>query len=340
MRLVGALFGAITALCTFLFLREILPRMPWAATVGAVCVALQPQFAFMSGSVNPDSMLVAVAAVVFLLLARAFRRGLSRRLAVALGAVIAVGFVTKLNFVGFAFGVYAGLLVLAVRAFRSGGRGALVAPLMAAGIGALPVALDAVHNLLAGRAPIGAISANSGLFDLGSLGNAISYIWEMYLPRVPGMPNYFRGLLPIKDVWFDRSVGFYGWMDVLFAPWVAEVALVPATIVAVLFARGVFKGRAGLRGRLGELGTYAAIVLGVLVMIAASSYLSVVLNGDIAFGEPRYLLPLIPLLGAAVALAIRGSGPRWAPAVGAALVILFLGHDIFSQLQVIARYYG
>jgi hypothetical protein len=65
MRLVGALFAAITALFTFLFLREVLPRPPWAATVGALAVALQPLLAFMSGSVNPDSMLFAVAAVVF-----------------------------------------------------------------------------------------------------------------------------------------------------------------------------------------------------------------------------------------------------------------------------------
>ena len=77
MRLVGALFGALTALLTFLFLREILPGAPWAATIGALCVALQPAFAFVSGSVNPDSMLFTVAAGVFLCLARAFHRGLT-----------------------------------------------------------------------------------------------------------------------------------------------------------------------------------------------------------------------------------------------------------------------
>ncbi len=31
---------ALTALLVFLFLREILPRAPWAATVGAICVAM------------------------------------------------------------------------------------------------------------------------------------------------------------------------------------------------------------------------------------------------------------------------------------------------------------
>ena len=45
----------------------------------------------MSGAVNPDSMLYAVTAALFYLLARAFRRGLTRTQAIALGALTAVG---------------------------------------------------------------------------------------------------------------------------------------------------------------------------------------------------------------------------------------------------------
>ena len=340
MRLVGALFAAITALCTFLFLREVLPRAPWAATVGALCVALQPLFAFMSGSVNPDSMLIAVAAVVFLCLARAFRRGLTRRRAVVLGVLIAVGFLTKLNFVGFAFGVYVGLLVLGLREARANGRRALLAPVIAAAIGVLPVLAYVVRNALYSHPTLGIISGNATVAEESqSLWNAVSYVWELYLPRLPGMPQYFAGMHTWKDVWFDRSIGLYGWMDTMFPPWVTNVALVPAAAIALLCAAGVFAARGALRRRLAELVVYAAIAVGVLVMIGASSYLSI-LSKEIAFGEPRYLLPLLPLLGAAIALAVRGARRRWAPVVGGVLVILFFGHDLFSQLQAIARYYG
>ena len=161
MRLLGALFGAMTALFAFLFLREILPRSPWAATVGALAVALQPLLGFMSGSVNPDSMLIAVSAAVFYCLARAFRRGLTRRLAIVLGMFIAVGFLTKLNFVGLAFGVYAGLVVLAVREARARGRVALRLPLLAAVIGASPVALYVLRNVLSNHQTLG-IASNGG----------------------------------------------------------------------------------------------------------------------------------------------------------------------------------
>jgi hypothetical protein len=58
------------------------------------------------------------------------------------------------------------------------------------------------------------------------------------------------------------------------------------------------------------------------------------------YGQARYLLPLLPLSGAVLALAARGAGRRWGPVLGAALVVLFFGHDLFSQLQVVARYYG
>ena len=58
------------------------------------------------------------------------------------------------------------------------------------------------------------------------------------------------------------------------------------------------------------------------------------------FGQPRYLLPMLALGGAALVLSARGAGRRWGPAVGTLIVVLFLAHDLFSQLQVIARFHG
>jgi hypothetical protein len=49
---------------------------------------------------------------------------------------------------------------------------------------------------------------------------------------------------------------------------------------------------------------------------------------------------MLPPLAAMLALAARGAGRRWGPTAGTLIVVLFLAHDVFSQLQVIARYYG
>jgi hypothetical protein len=340
MRLLGTLLGALTVLFTFLFLRESLPGVPWAATVGALCVALQPLLAFMSGSVNPDSMLYTVTAAIFYCLARAFRRGLGGRLAIAIGLLVAIGFVTKLNFLGFAAGVFAGLAVLTVREAKARGRRALLAPALAASIGIAPVLLYMLRNVVTGRPTFGSAAGVLSTITPGSLFKELSYTWQLYLPRLPGMPHYFTGMTTFKDVWFDRSVGLYGWMDTIFPGWVDNVALVLAAIVAALCGRALFARRHALRARLSEFAVYAVIAVGVLVMIGLSSYTSDVVVGEAAFGEPRYLLPLLPLFAVAIVLAIRGAGRRWAPLAGAAMVILFLGHDLFSQLQVIARYYG
>ncbi|MHB8242094.1 MAG: hypothetical protein ACYDHN_08900, partial [Solirubrobacteraceae bacterium] len=98
-------------------------------------------------------------------------------------------------------------------------------------------------------------------------------------------------------------------------------------------------GGSALRGRVVELLVYGVMALGLMALIGADSYIAFPkLNAE--YAQTRYLLPLLPLLGLALALAARGAGRRWGPAVGAAIVMLFLGHDIFSQLQEIARFYG
>ena len=45
-------------------------------------------------------------------------------------------------------------------------------------------------------------------------------------------------------------------------------------------------------------------------------------------------------MGGVLALAARAGGRRWGPVIGVAIVVLVLAHDLFSQLQVISRYYS
>jgi hypothetical protein len=339
MRVLDALLGAVTALLCFLFVREALPGVRWAATVGGLCVALQPLFAFMAGSVNPDVLLFTIGAALFLCLARAFRDGLAWRPAIVLGVLVAAGFLTKLNFIGFGIGVLFGLCALAVRGVRSRGRRTLPPIGLATVIGFAPPLLYVLVNKLSGSAALGPTSENVEATSAEGLFHELSYVWELYLPRLPGMPHYFKGLPTFQDVWFDRSVGFYGWMDVLFPNWVDTVALVLAVAVALLIGNELLARRKAIAARAPELATYAMITIGVLLVVGIPSYHSDIIGHIYAFGEPRYLLPMLPLLGAAIALAVRGAR-RWAPAAGAALIVLFLAHDIFSQLQTIARYYG
>ncbi|HLM87185.1 MAG TPA: DUF2142 domain-containing protein, partial [Solirubrobacteraceae bacterium] len=338
MRLASALFAGLTALFVFLFVRETLPASRWAWTVAGLSVAFAPLLGLMSGSVNPDSMLFAVSAASFYVLARAFRRGLTTRTAAALGALTAIGLLSKLNFVGLAPGLLLGLVVLSVRAARGAGRSAYRLIALGGCVALSPAALYIASNALSGKPTLGIVSSALHLTH-GSLFSQASYIWQLYLPRLPGMVDDFPGLFTTRQLWFNGYVGLYGWLDTPFPAWVDNLALIPAAAIALLCGRSLVQRRSALRARAAELVVYAAMALGLMLLIGADSFHAFP-ETDAEYAQVRYLLPLLPLLGAIFALAARGAGRRWGPAAGTLIVILFVAHDIFSQLQVLARYYG
>ena len=340
MRLLSALLAGLTALGVFLFVRETLPGVPWAWTVGGLGVALTPILGFASSTVNPDSLLFAVSAAIFYCLARAFRRGLSQAVAIAIGGLIAIGLLTKPNFIGLIPGVILGLLVLARRAARTDRRAAIRSLAIALTIAASPAFVYVLANLLSSRPALGTASENLAIGGGHTISGDLSFIWQLYLPRLPGMTSYFPGVSTIRQLWFDRSVGLYGWLDTTFPDWVYTAALIPAALIVVLCARALATRRWTLRRRLVEALVYLLMTIGLMALIGSHAYLNLGGEGGGGHVQPRYLLPLIPLGGVALALAARGAGRRWGPPVGALIVVLFLGYDIFSQLLVVSRFYG
>jgi hypothetical protein len=340
MRLWSALLAGLTALFVFWFVREALPGEPWAWTTAGLGVALTPLFGFMSGAVNPDSMLFAVCAALFFCLARAFRRGLTRRLATCIGAVVAIGLLTKLNFEGLLPGAAVGLVLLTWRASRASRREAIIDFGLAGGVAALGVLLSlAVGATRTHGASEKLSSSLSEFLSHGSLIPKLEYMWELYLPRLPGMVNDFPVIFPTRQIWFNGFVGLYGWAETVFPNWVYSIALIPAAVIAGLFIRGTYRSRASIRRRAGEIAVYLLMSAGVMAMIAAASYLEFPAS-DAYYGRARYLFPMLALLGALLALAARGAGRRWGPAVGVLIVVAILAQDIFGQLLVAAHFYG
>ncbi|HEX7292412.1 MAG TPA: DUF2142 domain-containing protein [Conexibacter sp.] len=327
MRLLSALLGGVTVLCAFLFLREALPAHPWTWTVGALGVALQPLFGFISGGVNPDALLFALSGALFLCLARGFRHGFTPRLALATGAVMALGLLTKLNFAGLVPGAVAGLLVLGLRGERTRTPRALRLPALAVGVAAVPAALMVLANVvLWDRDPTGATTGAFRPTDGASLGGALRYVVRFYGGE-------------LRELWVRGFVGWFGWVDTAFRDWVYDVGLVVLIAVALLAVVGAVRARRSLRARVAELLVYAAMAGGVLAVIAANSY-NLSLQHAGGAGQTRYLFPLLALYAAVLALAARAGGRRWMPLIGVALVLLTLADDVFGQLLVIARYYA
>jgi 4-amino-4-deoxy-L-arabinose transferase-like glycosyltransferase len=349
MRVLSALLTAVTVVFVYLFLRELFPDAAWAWTVGALAVAFQPLLGFMGGGVHPDVLLFTASAALFWALARAFRQGLTRRTGAVLGAALAVGILAKLNFIAMLPGALLGVAFLVARAWRTPlRREALAGAALACGVVAAAAALYIALNLIAwdraewgggvGVAARAAAGSGSHASDPISLAQHLSYTWQLYLPRLPFMEPQFAGFRP-WEVWFKGFIGNFGWLDTSFHQWAYYLALAITAPIAVLAGVTLVRRRAGLRRRIPELLTYAAIVAGLLVSIGVLG-LRYRRNTGFEFEQARYLLPLVALYGAGVAAAALGAGRRFGRPVGAVLVSLAAVHGLFAQLLVISRFYG
>jgi 4-amino-4-deoxy-L-arabinose transferase-like glycosyltransferase len=344
-RLVSALLAALTTLFVYLFLREVMAQR-WSWTVGALAVAFQPMFGFVSGGVTPDALLFTASAALFFALARAFRHGLTLSGGLAIGAALAVGTLTKLTFLAFVPGVFLGIALLAWRSTQR--RRAFPAAGVAGGLLAAAAAIYACANIVFwDRSPWGGgietATANvtggsgAGAVSIG-LTEQLGYTWQLFAPRLPFMHDQFT-YFPPYATWFKGSVGIFGWLDTRFPDWAYTVALFIAIALASLAAIALVQRRASIRRRWRELLTYLAMAAGLAVAIGFSG-IRYLRDTGFGFEQARYLFPLLPLFAVAVALAAQGAGPRLGRPLGAGIVVLAIAHSAFAQLLVVGRFYG
>lgn len=338
MRLESALFAGFTVFFAFMFLRELFPGTRWVWPFGALAVAFQPLFGFISGSVNNDALLYAFAAALFFALARVFRRGLDERRGLAIGAIIGLGLLAKFTLLGLTPAVALGLLLAIWRSPPARRWAALRGAAVAGSLSIVPTVLYvelSQRAVAAGGIGAPAVAA-SGMVT--SLRAEISHIWELFLPSLPTMQDHFARS-ELWHEWFMGLIGRFGALDSSFPFWVYVVAA--AVVIPLLLAAlaDLALERHRLRRHLGELFVYVAMVAGLCIEIGVESYRELSIGGGV-FEQPRYLLPGLCVYAAIVGLAVRLPGRRWGIAVGAAIVSLALVHDIFSQLLVVGRYYA
>jgi 4-amino-4-deoxy-L-arabinose transferase-like glycosyltransferase len=346
MRLLSALIAACTVLAVFLFLRELMPATPWAWTVGALMVAFQPTFDFIAAGVHGDNLLFLTSALTFLVLLRAYRRGLTTRRAAILGAVVAAGLLTKVTFIALLPGIALALALLGWRARPQGFARALRTIVLAVAVAAVPVALYAVLNVAVwhrGGATAGGLAGatNSALPGGGAvtLRETLDYTWELYLPKLWFMNHVFFAEDPIWATWLDGSIGHFGWLDYTFPAWVYNDGLDILYALAALALVGLIRLRAHLKPMLGIFACFGVMALGLLGAIGYAG-IRYQLSTGYAFAQARYLFPLLVFYALFIVLAARALPRRWAPLLGALLVVLAMVHGLFAETLTISRYYG
>jgi 4-amino-4-deoxy-L-arabinose transferase-like glycosyltransferase len=346
MRLLSALLAAGTVLAVFMFLRELFPKTSWSWTAGALVVAFQPTFAFIAAGVQGDNLLFLASASTLWLLLRAYRRGFTRRRAIAIGVAVAVGLLAKLTFIALIPGICLALALLAGRELPRGRAQALRSLAWAVLVAAFPYGIYALLNVYVwhrGGPTAGGIAAatNSALptGTVVTLKETLDFIWELYLPPLWFMHHRYFATYPGWEIWLNGLIGHFGWLDYTFPRWVYTDGLDIFYGLSALAVVGLIRLRARLLSMLPIFLCFGVMGLGLLASIGYTGIRYQLATGS-QFEQARYLLPMVAFYGAFVVLAARGVGRRWAPVLAGVFVVAAMAHGLFAETLTISRYYG
>ncbi|HEY2180641.1 MAG TPA: hypothetical protein VGH09_03115 [Solirubrobacteraceae bacterium] len=343
MRVLSALIGGLVVLFTYLIARELAPRRPWLAAVAALLVAYQPMFGFISGAVNNDVGVNAVAAALELLLIRLLRRGLTVRWGMLTGAVLLL----LPNVKGTGLSLYpVAALVFAIALWRHHRRADLQAwvalALTAVLVGEL--AAQVVDPALASSSGVGATSAiasNAGAVNeaLHHLPDYLSYLWQVFLPRLPFMAAHFPpGEYPGYVIFIKRGWGAFGWYDVFFPAWVYLVILVTSLLVLVLAPVAARREWTWLKANWAEALAVTLLPVAVISGFTAAYFTQGSRPVIAEFG--RYAFPAIGPIALLVIGALHALGRRLMLTAGVALVVAIIALSYAGQLLTLTSFYG
>jgi hypothetical protein len=341
MRILSALFGALTVLFTFLLGRELAPGRPWIGVVAALFVAYEPMYGFISGSVNNDVGVNAGAAALELLLIRMLRRGIT----VPTGALTGV-LLLALPFVkGTALSLYPVAVLVLISVLwshhaRSDARAWIALAAGAIVMGAVSASLGGLHasSVPAGSSVVGANATAVG-GALGDIPGFLSYLWQVFLPRLPFMSPHFSGsVYPAWSIFVVRGWAAFGSYTVAFPTWV--YAVIVSTMVAAI-PLGVWAARrewGWVRDHRLELLALVAMPVAVIVGFEAA-YFTPAPRAVIA-EVGRYAFPAIGPVALLVVGALHGFGRARILPVAVALLVAMISLSFASQLLTLTSFYA
>lgn len=318
-RLLSTLYGAGTVLFTFLFVRTLLPRRAALALGAAGLVATLPQFLFVHGAVNNDTLVTLCLTFGLWLLARRLRGVAGRGDDLGLGLALGLGALAKLSGLTLAPLVALVVVYVAWRDRRTEGVRAALVAIAGPGLRVVAVALAVsgwwfARNLALYGDPLGWGRWTTTRSDL-----------------VRDRPMKLEEVVEGAPVLFRSFWGVFGWMNVelpegwytaaLAASLLAGLGLLVALAVAV---------RRRERVELEAMGLALAAV--------AVTYVAVV-RFAATFGgsgwQGRYLFGAVAAIALLLVLGWDALLARRATALLAGLVPLALGAGAVAALALV-----
>lgn len=307
-------FVVIAVLMAWLLAGELFGRRRWLQAVAALFVALQPMLGQIGGIVNPDAMIAAIFATALWIAARIVNRGATRGLLVAAAATGIGALLVHPRAAPALLVLCAALCVRVGRAWRGNPRRLRLGVV---GLAAGAAVLVAAQVWYAVRGDLSALRVRE----------FASYVWQFYLPRPGFMTETRRPDWDVRDLVVDRLWSGYLTHDVTLAPGLLDVISIATMAGAVLVLVTMAWRRDAVARRLGHLVVLGVAVVATLLLLHATAWRELSVRDDpILTG--RYLLPLLPIAGVALA-AVAGSLPR---RVGPGAATLVLGLEALLAL--------
>ena len=338
MRLWGISLLVLTVVGAWLLIGEVLGPRRLPQLAGSAVVGLLPMNTFMSTSVNPDAMVITLWTFALWLGARVIKRAARPRDVIGLCAVTTAAILTKGSSYALVPAVALALLIGWLRCDRPARRSRGLLFAVVAAVCVLPVLGWIELARSNGIAPVNAVGKAAGApvrpFNLRQF---LSYVWQFYLPRLPGMsPDRVTSGLSVYDIWLRKaggcsdgsSCGCPRRSTCSLAAFMSLLAIASAAIVAT------FRDRL----RWGLIGFFAVALVGLLLGLHLTEYRSLIAGqGPVLQG--RYLLPVLGLLGLAVALVVGRLPTTWRAPMCGVLIAGMLVLQLVALVAVGTRYY-
>jgi 4-amino-4-deoxy-L-arabinose transferase-like glycosyltransferase len=344
----GVLLLLISTSGAWLLAGELFGRKPLAQLVTATVTGLQPMATFISTSVNPDALLVALWTMFLWLASRVVKRGAQRGDVEALCLVTAAALLTKATSYALLPPLIAALALGWRRRDRS--RTGTAREHFVRGLCLLtwPVAAWLVVSAARGRSPVNTIAVVKGARVTGqSALGFLNYLWQFYLPRLPGQalfreasvlpawPHYPTGL-PAWNLWIRQGWAAFGYFDIFLSKWVYGVLAAVTGGVGLATLALVSRFRDPCRRSL--LAVLGLTALSLLALLHVVDYRAIAV-GDGPVIQGRYALPLISLFGLGCGLLVQRLPPRWRGLAAAGILAGLFSLQILSLATVARTYY-
>jgi 4-amino-4-deoxy-L-arabinose transferase-like glycosyltransferase len=328
LRLVSALCFLATIALTWLIAGEVFGRVRWKQMLAAGAVALEPQLAFMSATINADSLLVAIVTAFLYASLRLVRLGPSTRRVLAASGLAAAAVLTHGRGL-VTLPVLAVALVTAWVRHRPSARASLA---LGSGASAIVAAAFAVYLLIA-RAGGGSLyggqvsQLNGGSFNLRQF---LSSVYQFYFPKLPSLQPRIGPEYGYRQVFIDTFYATFGSLEVTFKQRIYDLLQVFSALGVLAFYTACVARWRALARRWATVVVLLALLVTTLFFLHYVSYQALLGNGG---SDPlivgRYLLPMVSLFGLAIAFTAdalpRRGGQLLAAAVLAAGLLLSLG---------------